>query len=183
MFRYTTITILLLTLFSCGQPVGEEVIEIETQKMDDILSMSDSLLSIADIEMDHIKEHSMDVNKRIEYLRDKNQRYERKLEENSLKLVEFIMEIDSLRTVIENKNSTIHSLNNTVKNKDLIIQLNMKTIKQNQSDFEVMSEFCETEIDKLVGTVEMLNDSIDNIMDEINEHFKEHRVDKIFDSH
>ena len=169
MFRYTTIIILLLTLFSCEQPVGKEVVEIDTQKMDDILLMSDSLLSIADIEMDNIKEHSMDVNKRIEYLIDKNKRYERKLEENSLKLVEFILEIDSL--------------NNTVKNKDLIIQLNMKTINQNQSDFEVMSEFCETEINKLTSTVEMLNDSIDNIMDEINEHFKEHRVEKIFDSH
>lgn len=183
MFRSTTIIISLLTLFSCGQPISEEFKEVEVIDEDYILSMSDSLLSIADIEMNHIKEHSMDVNKRIEYLRDKNRRYERKLEENSLKLVEFIMEIDSLRTVIENKNSTIHSLNNTVKNKDLIIQLNMKTIKRNQSDFEMMSEFCETEIDKLVGTVEMLNDSIDNIMDEINEHFKEHRVERIFDSH
>lgn len=183
MFRYTTIIILLLTLFSCGQPVGEEVTKIETQEIDDILSMSDSLLSIADIEMDNIKEHSIDVNKRIEYLRDRNKKYEHKLEENNVKFLEFLLEVDSLTTIIENKNSTIRSLNNTVKNKDLIIQLNMKTINQNQSDFEVLSEFCETEINKLVDTVEMLNDSISNIMDQINEHFKEHKVEKIFDSH
>lgn len=181
MFRYTTITILLITLFSCGQPSENEVTKIETQEMDYILSMSDSLLSIADIEMDHIKEHSMDVNKRIEYLKNKNKRYESKLEENSLKLVEFILEIDSLRTVIDNKNTTIRSLNNTVKNKDLIIQLNMKTIKQNQSNIDSMSEFCETEIDKLVGTIEILNDSINNIMHDINEHLKQHKVEKIFD--
>lgn len=183
MFRGTTIIILLLTLFSCGQPLGKDIVENISIEDDYIMSTTDSLLSVADDRMRNIKEHSMDVNKRIEYLIYKNKEYEHKLEENNVKFLEFILEIDSLSTVIENKNSTIRSLNNTVKNKDLIIQLNMKTINQNQSDFEIMSEFCESEIDKLVGTVEMLNDSIDNIMDEINEHFKEHRVEKIFDSH
>lgn len=178
MFRSTTtIIILLLTFFSCGQPVGKNMEENTSVDDDYIMSTTDSLLSVADDRMRYIRKHSDDVNERIEYLEDLNQKYDRNIEKLTTKMV---FMIDSLSAVIEEKEYTIYSLNETIRNKDLIIQLNGKSLKHKELVINEITETCESEIEKLTTTITLLNDSIQGIMEIVNENMKPNKVEKVF---
>lgn len=177
MFRSTTIIILLLTLFSCGQPLGKDIVENTSIEDDYILSTTDSLLSVADDRMRNIRKHSDDVNERIEYLEDKNERYDRHIEKLTIKIVNLMNSLDS---VTNEKERVISSLNETIRNKDIIIQLNRKSIKHKESVINEITDVCESEIENLTSTITLLNDSIQDIMEIVNENMKPNKVEKVF---
>ena len=176
MFRSATIIILLLTLFSCGQPLGKDVVKNTLIEDDYILSTTDSLLSIADDRMRNIRKHSDDVNERIEYLEDKNELYDRHIEKLTIKIVHLMNSLDS---VINEKERIISSLNETIRNKDLIIQLNSKSIKHKESVINEITNVCESEVEELTSVITLLNDSIHNIMEIINQNMKPNKVEKV----
>ena len=178
MFRSTTtIIILLLTLFSCGQPTSEDVVENTLIEDDYIFSTTDSLLNIADDRMRNIRKHSDDVNERIKYLEDKNELYDRHIEKLTIKIVNLMNSLDS---VTNEKERVITSLNETIRNKDIIIQLNRKSIKHKESVINEITDVCESEIENLTSTITLLNDSIQDIMDIVNENMKPNKVEKVF---
>lgn len=176
MFRCTTI-ILLLTLFSCGQPVGKGLEENISTEDDYTLATTDSLLSIADDRMRYIRKHSDDINHRIEDLVEENNKYKYHIERLGIKLFQTV---DSLNEVIKEKEYTISSLNETIKNKDLIIQLNGKSIKHKESIIDEITQSHNIEIENLTNTIILLNDSIQDIMEIINENMKPNKVEKVF---
>ena len=152
----------------------EENISIED---DYIMSTTDSLLSIADDRMRNIRKHSDDVNVRIEYLEDENERYDRHVEKLTIKIVQLMNSLDS---VINEKERVTYSLNETIRNKDIIIQLNRKSIKHKEAVIDEITDVCESEIEKLSSTITLLNDSIQDIMEIVNENMKPNKVEKVF---
>lgn len=178
MFRYTPTLILLLTFFSCGSP--QEVKNQYEDEYDYIMIIADSLLTIADNEMEYIRNHSNSTEDKIDKLEGKIDLYRYKLSNYENTHTTLYNVIDSLNVKGKEKDRIITSLKETIKNKDLIIKLNQKTINRKNQNLNDITNKCESEIEKLVLTVELLNDSINSIMETINNSLKPNKIEKVF---
>ena len=183
MFRYTYTIIFSILLFSCGQPTTEEITkETEITENSYILSVTDSLLNVADSEIENIRHVSKEKEGKITQLENKVQSDITQINGLTETLDYFTSVVDSLNNVIDNKDTEIYTLSERLKTVEFFYSRSAQDVKEKDKLLKKKYlEFVElrSNIDSLNDSIVKLNDSISNIMESINSNLKPNKLEKI----
>lgn len=183
MFRYTNTIIFFIFLFSCGQPTTEKISkDVEITENSYILSVTDSLLNVADGQIENIRHVSKEKEGKIIQLESKVQSDISQINGLTETLNYFTSVVDSLNNVIDNKDTEIYTLSERLKIVDFLYNRSNQDVKE--KDKLLKKKYLEfvklrSDIDSLNDSIVNLNDSIDNIMESINHNLKPNKLEKI----
>ena len=184
MFRYTYAIIFSIFLFSCGEPTSEEITkEIEITENSYILSVTDSLLNVADSEMENIRHVSKEKEGKITKLENQVKSDNVQIDGLTETLDYFTFVVDSLNNLIDDKDTEIYTLSERLKTVNFFYNRSAQDVKEKDKLLKKKYlEFVElrSNIDSLNDSIVKLNDSIVNIMHTINENMKPNKVEKVF---
>lgn len=152
MFSGKKFTIILsLLLFSCGTKVEDEIKSLETNS--DLLSRTDSLLSIVDVEFEHIIHEAEIKDEEFHRLEDRVREYENVITLDKREQANLLLELEQMKNKIEKKDSVLNKLNKT-------IETNLITINNLENDLYVLKTKIKGQASQYESTIYRLENKI-----------------------